>query len=70
MDVADVKVLTVEPVAWSDASLGCPQEGYMYAQVVTPGYKATVEVAGEVYQVHMDDQGRGLICPPVTPPAP
>ena len=29
---------STESVQWSDASLGCPQEGQGYAQVITPGY--------------------------------
>ncbi len=60
----DVAVDNLEAVDWNDASLGCPQPGYMYIQVVTPGYKATVTVAGKSYQVHMDAKGYGLICPP------
>jgi len=57
-----ITVLEVEEVVWSDASLGCPQPGIMYAQVITPGYKATVEVEGETYDVHLDANGRGIVC--------
>ena len=60
----DVTVTAIEPVDWSDASLGCPQPGYVYAQVITPGYSVTVEADGQTYEVHMDSQGYGLICPP------
>ena len=48
----DITVLTVESVQWADASLGCPQEGYMYAQVITPGSRVTLEVLGEQYTYH------------------
>ena len=48
----DITVLTVESVQWADASLGCPAPGYMYAQVITPGYRATLEVLGEQYIYH------------------
>ncbi len=58
----DVKVLSVTPMEWSDASLGCPNPDMMYAQVITPGYQAQVEVNGEVHDVHMDDKGHGVVC--------
>ena len=32
-----LQVVQVEAVEWSDASLGCPRPGAMYAQVITPG---------------------------------
>ena len=47
-----LKVVSVEPVAWPDASLGCPQEGYAYAQVVTPGYRVVMEHNGQQYTYH------------------
>ena len=37
---------------WSDASLGCPRPGMMYAQVITPGYEITFEHQGSNYAVH------------------
>ena len=64
VDPETVTVLEMEEVDWSDSSLGCPQPGMMYAQVITPGYKATVEVDGETYDVHMDASGRGVVCMP------
>lgn len=60
----EITVTAVEAVEWSDASLGCPQPGYVYAQVITPGYRATVEAGGQTYAVHTDSQGYGLVCPP------
>ena len=47
-----LKAVSVEPVAWPDASLGCPQEGYAYAQVVTPGYRVVMEHDGQRYTYH------------------
>jgi hypothetical protein len=38
--------LSVEPMTWRDASLGCPEPGKMYAQVLTDGYKVVYEDAG------------------------
>ena len=46
-----------EQVDWSDTSLGCPKSGYMYAQVITPGYKVSIEFEGGSYLVHTDSDG-------------
>ena len=48
-------------VQWSDASLGCPQEGESYAQVITPGYKLIFDLAGDEHIVHANDDGSQLI---------
>lgn len=57
-----VKVLGVTPMEWRDTSLGCPQPDMMYAQVITPGYQAQVEVDGQLHDVHMDENGQGVVC--------
>ena len=46
-----------EEVQWSDAALGCPQEGMMYAQVITPGYRITFSYEGDHYEVHTSIAG-------------
>ena len=53
----EVTVLDVMPVDWPDTSLGCPQEGQMYAAVITPGYRFFLEAGGEEYEVHTDEMG-------------
>ena len=47
-----VKIRTVERVEWSDASLGNPEPGMMYAQVITPGFKLVLESEGKFYVYH------------------
>lgn len=53
---ARIQVLKAEPVLWPDTSLGCPQPGMMYAQVITPGYQFILEYEGKQYDYHA---GRG-----------
>ncbi len=61
----EIEVLEMEAVEWSDASLGCPQEGEMYAQVITPGYRLLLAAGGEEYNIHTDRSGdRIIICEP------
>ncbi len=60
----EVTVLSVKEVMWSDTSLGCPEPGKMYAQVITKGYLVVTQAQGQTQQVHMDTGGHGVICPP------
>ncbi len=60
----DITILEIHRVEWRDASLGCPQPGMMYAQVITPGYLVKAEVDGEEQMVHMNEKGHGVVCPP------
>jgi hypothetical protein len=55
------KLVVLNAVQWSDSSLGCPQPGMAYAQVITPGYRAIFAYAGHTYHVHMA-RGRALVC--------
>ncbi len=47
-----ITVKSVEPMEWRDSSLGCPQEGMMYMQVITPGYLIVLEMNGITYEYH------------------
>lgn len=50
---SDLSLASIEKVEWSDASLGCPQPGMMYAQVVTQGYLIKLQdLGGNIYPVH------------------
>jgi hypothetical protein len=45
---------------WPDSSIGCPQPGMAYAQIITPGYILTLDTddfLAEV-QVHSDLDGQ------------
>ena len=50
-----------EPKEWSDASLGCPEPGMLYAQVITPGFRLlfehTVETEVQSFEYHTNDSG-------------
>ena len=59
--VEKITVLRVEAVEWPDTSLGCPQPGKMYAQVITPGYSIILKAGGEQYEYHSDSEGRQLV---------
>lgn len=60
LDAAEVRVMSVEAVDWPDASLGCPQPGMAYTQVVTPGFRVVLEAEGRTYEYHTD-RGRLMV---------
>ncbi len=61
----EVTILSSEAVEWPDASLGCPQPGMMYAQIITPGYRLLLQAQGKEYHVHTDQTGQSMvICQP------
>lgn len=61
-DAQAVNVVSVEEMEWSDSSLGCPKPGMMYMQVITPGYRVTLEHDGQRYTFHTDRSHRAVRC--------
>jgi hypothetical protein len=59
---SDVHVDQAEARQWPDASLGCPRQGVLYAQIVTPGYLVVVSGAGKQLEYHADSRGRVVLC--------
>jgi hypothetical protein len=51
----EVAVDSVEETTFPDASLGAPQPGQSYAQVVTPGYVIKLVAGDTVYEYHATD---------------
>lgn len=47
-----------ERVQWPDSSLGCGQEGMVYAQAIIPGYRITLSHQGRKVNVHTDETGQ------------
>jgi len=47
-----ISVVRVEKMMWPDSSLGCPQPGQSYLQVITEGYQITLEAQGQQYDYH------------------
>jgi hypothetical protein len=50
------QLTSAEAVEWPDTSLGCPKPGFMYAQVITPGYLIVLEADGQKYEYHADSR--------------
>ncbi len=58
----NVQVVSVEATDWSDTSLGCPQPGMFYAQVITLGYRIVLSAEGNQVEYHADTKGRVVTC--------
>ena len=59
----DLKLLSSEQVQWNDSSLGCPQPGMMYAQVITSGYVLRFSDQGSMHEVHVAGDA-AIVCSP------
>ena len=62
LDPELVTVIDIKPVTWPDSSLGCPQEGMMYAQVETDGYLIHVLADSQLYEYHTDTSQFFILC--------
>jgi len=51
----------IRQVEWSDSSLGCPQPGMSYLQVITPGYLVILNVDGKEHPVHVGRES-AVVC--------
>ena len=52
-----LKLVSDEVVQWPDTSLGCPEAGMAYAQVIVPGHRITFDHDGRNYEVHTAGEG-------------
>ncbi len=54
LDQASIRVASMEPRAWPNAGLGCPEPGRLYASVLTDGFLIELEAGGQTYRYHTD----------------
>jgi hypothetical protein len=57
-----VQVVSVSATDWSDTSLGCPQPGMFYAQIIVQGYTIILSAGGQQVEYHADQRGRIVTC--------
>ena len=58
----EISLVSIEAAQWPDASLGCPQPGMMYAQVITPGFRTVLKAGGHEYVYHTDQADQIVLC--------
>ncbi|MCX7690206.1 hypothetical protein [Thermoflexus sp.] len=64
VSVEEIRGVEARAVTWPDSSLGCPEPGRLYLQVLTPGYRVVLEARGQRYAYHAGRQGPPFLCPP------
>ncbi len=57
-----INLIAATAKEWPDASLGCPQPGKVYSQVLTPGFQLTLDYAQKQYFYHTDMQQQAVQC--------
>jgi hypothetical protein len=62
IDREEIVIERAEAVVWPDGSIGCPQPGLMYPQVLTPGYFVVLRVAEDLYNYHAGESGGFKLC--------
>ena len=62
IDQEAIQVESFEEVEWPDGGLGCPMPDADYAQVITPGYRISLEVEGTAYTYHTDQGNFVVLC--------
>ena len=57
----EIEVVELEEVEWPDTSLGCPEPGKAYLQVIVLGCRVAMRVGDEVYEYHSGGE-QGVLC--------
>jgi hypothetical protein len=60
-----LRIDQIEPRQWPDSSLGCPQPGQLYSQVVTPGFLIIISSSvaqPKQLEYHTDARSRVMLC--------
>jgi hypothetical protein len=65
----ELAVVSTQTLEWPDSSVGCPEPGGNYLQVLTEGVKVVVEGHGKSFAVHGTSANNLFICNNPKPPA-
>ncbi len=58
---SQIELLSVEEVMWGNTSLGCPEPGKQYAEVIVPGFRVIFEYEGQKYEYHTNIDGSMVV---------
>jgi hypothetical protein len=68
ISTARINIIEAKEVTWSNSSLGCPQPGMLYAEVLTPGYLIRLNANGQDYEYHAGKGSAIFYCENPLPP--
>jgi hypothetical protein len=61
VDPGEVTVVSTESRDWPSGALGCPVLGFLYTDMITPGYRIVVEAGGATYDYRAASRGAGEV---------
>lgn len=67
---SQINLVEAKGVVWPDSSLGCPQPGMAYAQVLTPGYLFILSADDIEFEYHASRGTEVIYCENPNPPIP
>lgn len=70
ISVGEIRLVEARSVIWPDSSLGCPQEGIIYAQVLTQGYLILLKHNDVTVEYHASRGNSLVTCENPSPPVP
>jgi hypothetical protein len=62
LEQAEIEIVQAEYVTWRDSSIGCPQPGYQYTQVLTNGSDIRLSANKQVYHYHSGGKRPPTLC--------
>jgi hypothetical protein len=68
IQTSDIVLVDAKEVTWPDGSLGCPQPGMMYIQVLIPGYLIKLKYDIREFEYHAGKDRSLTYCKNPTPP--
>jgi hypothetical protein len=57
-----VVLTNAEQLTWSDGSLGCPEPGRMYTQMLVAGFRVVAKTSAGELTYHTDSRGNAVTC--------
>jgi hypothetical protein len=63
LDASRLRVTLAEAVTWPDGSLGCPQPGMEYSQVLVAGFRIRILAGATTLEYHASVRGQPFLCP-------
>jgi hypothetical protein len=68
ISMAHISLLEARDVVWPNSSLGCPQPGMLYADVLTPGFLILLSADNQEYEYHAGKGSDVFYCENPLPP--
>ena len=65
-----VTIVDARDVTWPNSSMGCPQPGMVYADVLTPGYLIILHATDQDFEYHAGKNAEIFYCETPTSPVP